>query len=65
MGANQQAMGGEGLIGDSLNIGQPLAGQRGPVKGATVHDIIEEDSILLPYLVLFVDDFLLGDQAYA
>lgn len=38
-----------------LNVRQPLRGESGPLQGAAVHDIVEEDGVLLPDFVLLVD----------
>jgi hypothetical protein len=40
-------------------IGQPLSCESGPFQGSAVDDIVEKDGILLPDLVLFVDDLVL------
>jgi hypothetical protein len=47
------------LVGHGLDIGQPLSGERRPLQGSAVNDIVKEDGILLPDFVFFVDDFVL------
>jgi hypothetical protein len=52
-------VGGKVLVGQGLNIGQPLGCEGGPFQGSAVDDIVEEYGVLLPDLVLFVDDLVL------
>mmetsp|Transcript_19171 Transcript_19171/g.73667 ORF Transcript_19171/g.73667 Transcript_19171/m.73667 type:complete len:369 (+) Transcript_19171:256-1362(+) len=40
-------------------VGQPLAGERRPLKGMGDEEVVEEGRVLLPYLVLLVDLLLL------
>lgn len=41
------------------DIGQPLGSQTGPLQGMGHHEVVQERSVLLPDLVLFIDDPLL------
>lgn len=41
------------------DIREPLSGQAGPLQGVGHDKVVEEWSVLLPYLVLLVDDSLL------
>lgn len=57
--SDQKAMSGKVLVGHGLHIGQPLGCEGGPFQSSTVDDVVQEDGILLPDLVLFVDDLVL------
>jgi hypothetical protein len=57
--ANNQAVGAHVLAGDLLHVGQPLCAKGGPLEGAAVEDVVEQDRVFLPYLVLLVDEFVL------
>ena len=41
------------------DIWEPLSSEAGPLQGMRHHQVIEKWSVLLPYLVLFIDDSLL------
>lgn len=61
VGAEQHAMATIGLVGLVLHIRKPLSCQGGPVEGTAVHEVVEEDGVLLPDLVLLVDELVLHD----
>jgi hypothetical protein len=42
-----------------LLVWQPLCCERWPLERASIEHVIEEDGVLLPYLVLLVDDLVL------
>lgn len=56
--ADHQAVGAKSCTGDVLDVGHPLSSQGRPLKRTTIHDVVEEHAVLLPNLVLLVDDFL-------
>jgi hypothetical protein len=41
-------------------VGQPLRSECGPVERPSVQEIVEEDRVLLPNLILLVDSLLLN-----
>ena len=58
---DEQAMRAESRARDFLDVGKPLSGEGRPFECAAVHDVVEENAVLLPYFVFFVDDLVVGD----
>ena len=52
--SKKQAMDGVVLTLRSSDVGQPLCGETGPLESMSHHQVVEERSVLLPYLVLLV-----------
>jgi hypothetical protein len=48
-----------GLLSIRFLVGQPLCGESRPFERTPVEHVVEEDGVLLPYLVLLVDDLVL------
>jgi hypothetical protein len=40
-------------------VWQPLCGESRPLERTPIEHVVEEDGVLLPYLVLLVDDLVL------
>lgn len=61
MGSDDQAVGAEGRARNILHIWQPLGGQGRPFERTAVHDVVKEDTVLLPDLVLLIDELVLDN----
>jgi hypothetical protein len=61
VGADDQAVGAECRARLFLYVWQPLSGEGGPLERTAVHDVVQEHAVLLPYLVLLIDELVLDD----
>jgi hypothetical protein len=49
----------EGRARNILYVWQPLSCQGRPLERTAVHDVVQEDTVLLPDLVLLIDELVL------
>jgi hypothetical protein len=51
----------EGRARNILYVWQPLSGQGRPLERTAVHDVVQEDAVLLPDLVLLINELVLDN----
>lgn len=60
MGAENHLLNGVVFTGRLVAVGEPFDGEGRPLEGVSDDEVVEERSVLLPDLVVFVDYALLG-----